>query len=106
MRDKRQKNQLELAFLEEARSEAPRAASEGTESPIAEHPSESPTTHQHLMEEVCERENLKRALKRVKANKGSPGIDGMTIDELPEYLKEHWLTIRTELLNGTYKPQP
>jgi hypothetical protein len=40
------------------------------------------------MEEVCERENLKKALKRVRSNKGSPGIDGMTVDELPGYLYE------------------
>jgi RNA-directed DNA polymerase len=106
MRDKRQKNQLALAFPAEAQGEALRTTEQGTESHITEHPSESPTAHQHLMEEVCERENLRQALKRVKANKGSPGIDRMTIDELPEYLKEHWLIIRTELLNGTYKPQP
>ena len=58
------------------------------------------------MEEVCERENLKAALQRVKDNKGSPGIDGMTVNELPDYLKQHWPTIREQLLNGTYKPQP
>ena len=58
------------------------------------------------MEEVCERENLKEALRRVKANKGSPGIDGMTVDELPDYLKQHWPAIREQLLSGTYKPKP
>ena len=58
------------------------------------------------MEEVCERENLKAALQRVKDNKGSPGVDGMTVNELPDYLKQHWPTIREQLLNGTYKPQP
>jgi RNA-directed DNA polymerase len=58
------------------------------------------------MEEVCERENCKRALKRVKANKGSPGVDGMTVHDLPGYLKQHWPAIREQLLNGTYKPQP
>jgi RNA-directed DNA polymerase len=58
------------------------------------------------MEEVCERENLKAALRRVKDNKGSPGVDGMTVNELPDYLKQHWPTIREQLLNGTYKPQP
>ena len=58
------------------------------------------------MEEVCERENLKAALRRVKDNKGSPGVDGMTVNELPDYLKQHWSTIRDQLLNGTYKPQP
>jgi len=48
---------------------------------------------------------LKAALQRVKDNKGSPGVDGMTVNELPDYLKQHWPTIREQLLNGTYKPQ-
>ena len=58
------------------------------------------------MEEVCERENLKRALQRVKANKGSPGIDGMTVEELSGYLQQHWPAIRDQLLSGTYVPKP
>jgi len=58
------------------------------------------------MEEVGERENLKRALQRVKANKGSPGIDGMTVEELSGYLEQHWPAIREQLLSGTYAPQP
>src|SRR6266550_8709204 len=58
------------------------------------------------MEEVCERENLKEALRRVKANKGSAGVDGMTVDEITGYLKQHWPAIRQQLLSGTYKPQP
>ncbi len=58
------------------------------------------------MEEVCERENCLQALKRVKSNKGSPGIDGMTVEELSGHLREHWPAIREQLLNGTYKPQP
>ena len=58
------------------------------------------------MEEVCERHNLKRALRRVRSNKGSPGIDGMTVEELPGYLREHWPVIREQLLHGTYHPQP
>ena len=59
-----------------------------------------------LMEEVVRRENLLFALKRVRANKGSPGVDGMTVEELPGYLKEHWPRIREELLCGDYIPQP
>jgi RNA-directed DNA polymerase len=59
-----------------------------------------------LMEEVCERENCEQALARVKANKGSPGVDGMTVHELPGYLKQHWPAIREQLLSGTYQPQP
>jgi RNA-directed DNA polymerase len=58
------------------------------------------------MEEVCERENCLQAYKRVKANKGSPGIDGMSISDLSGYLKQHWPTIREQLLRGTYQPQP
>ena len=58
------------------------------------------------MEEVCERENCKRALARIKANKGSAGMDGMTVRQLPEYLKQHWPVIREQLLSGAYKPQP
>jgi len=59
-----------------------------------------------LMEEVCERENCTQALARVKANKGSPGVDGMRVHELPGYLKQHWPFIREQLLSGTYQPQP
>jgi RNA-directed DNA polymerase len=58
------------------------------------------------MAEVCELENCKQALPRVKANKGSPGVDGMTVDELPEYLKQHELEIGEQLRNGAYQPQP
>nr|WP_248321670.1 group II intron reverse transcriptase/maturase [Caballeronia sp. Sq4a] len=68
--------------------------------------SESPSADDRLMEEVCERGNLQQALKRVKANKGAPGVDGMTLQALPAYLREHWPTIRASLLNGTYRPQP
>ncbi len=56
--------------------------------------------------EVCERENLKQALRRVLANKGSPGIDGMTVERLSDFLRKHWPAIRTQLLNGTYQPRP
>lgn len=59
-----------------------------------------------LMEQVVERANLKAALKRVKQNKGGPGIDAMTVGELSEYLKREWARIRVELLEGTYRPQP
>ena len=59
-----------------------------------------------LMEVICERENLKAALRRVVQNKGSPGIDGMSVDELPGYLKAHWLEIKEQLLSGVYQPQP
>jgi RNA-directed DNA polymerase len=106
MGDKRQNNQLRLAFMEEDRGEAPEILRGGTESPAAERGTESPAIDEQLMEEVCERENCKQALARVKANKGSAGVDGMTVHELPEFLKQHWPAIREQLLRGTYRPQP
>jgi len=105
MSDKRQKNQLALAFEQEYRGEAPKGLSEGTESLTAKRGTESPATEQ-LMEEVCERCNCQQALKRVKANKGSAGMDGMTVQQLPEILKQQWPVIREQLLKGTYQPQP
>ncbi len=106
MNDKRQKNQLVLAFTEEGRSEAPKASQEGTESFTAKCETERPASHEQLREEICERENCWQAYKRVKANKGSSGIDGMKVGELSNYLKQHWLKIREQLLSGTYQPQP
>jgi group II intron reverse transcriptase/maturase len=58
------------------------------------------------MEEVLRKENLQRALKRVRANKGAPGVDGMTVEQLPEHLEKHWPAIREQLLGGTYIPKP
>src|SRR4051794_20669988 len=106
MNDKRQKNQLELAFQDESRSEAPRVSREGTESFAAKCGTESLAMGEQLVEEICERENCKQALARVKANQGSAGVDGMTVHELPEFLKQHWPAIREQLLSGTYQPQP
>ena len=107
MGSKRQNIQLELAFMTEGRGESPRAVTEGTEVPVAKHDTERPAeATAYLMEEVCQRENLRKALKRVKKNKGSPGVDGMTVRQLSGYLCEHWSTIRDQLLRGTYKPQP
>jgi len=73
---------------------------------MAKRKSESLAGTERLMEEVCELENCKQALQRVKANKGSPGVDGMTVDELPEYLQQHGLKIGEQLRSGTYQPQP
>jgi len=106
MSEERQKIQYELAFPAAQRSEAPGTVEGGTESRVAKRGTESPAETERLMEEVVEGENLKAALKRVRANKGSPGVDGMTVHALPEYLKEHWPVIREQLLRGTYKPQP
>lgn len=58
------------------------------------------------MARVLSRDNLNRALKQVRRNKGAPGIDGMTVDELPDYLRQHWPEIRQQLLRQTYRPKP
>jgi RNA-directed DNA polymerase len=105
----RQKNRPEqevLAFPAESRSEAPTAVGQGTETLMATRKSESLAGTERLMEEVWELENCKQALQRVKANQGSPGVDGMTVDELPEYLKQHEWEIGEQLRSGTYQPQP
>src|SRR5713101_7127673 len=101
-RQKNRPEQEELAFPAESRSDAPTATVKGTETLVAKRQSESLAGTERLMEEVCEWENCKQALRRVKANKGSPGVDGM----LPEYLKQHGLEIGEQLRNGTYQPQP
>ena len=103
MDGKQRKIQLELAFTTEGRGEAPKAVGEGTEPFMAKSATERPAT-ERLMEEVCERENVNKALRRVKSNQGSPGIDGMTVDKLRDYLIEHWPAIREQLIAGKYKP--
>jgi RNA-directed DNA polymerase len=105
-RQKTRPEQLGLAFSSEHRGEASRTVEEGTETPTAKHLHETPADTERLMEEVCEQKNCQQALQRVKANKGSPGVDGMTVHELPEYLKQHWEAIRDQLLKGTYVPKP
>ena len=105
MSEKRQNIQLELAFMAEGKGEALNRVVEGTETFAAACEPESPESTERLMEEICERENLKKALKRVQSNRGSPGVDGMTVDELPGYLRAHWPTLRGQLLSGAYVPQ-
>jgi RNA-directed DNA polymerase len=94
----------QLVLPLDSRGEAPRSRRSG-EASTAASGNERPGTDR-LMEEVVQRGNAKAALKRVRQNKGSPGVDGMTVDELPEHLAEHWETIREELLAGTYQPKP
>ena len=98
--------QLELDFSSWPTGDARQVGREELESPQTAQATENPASTTRLMEEVCERENLKEALRRVKANKGSPGVDGMTIAEIADYLKQHWPAIREQLLSGTYEPQP
>ena len=105
-RQKTQCKQLRLAFAVEGRGAASDADRRGTEPLAAKRTPERPAFEERLMEEICQRENLERAWKRVRENKGSPGVDGMTIDDSVAYLREHWPTIREQLLAGTYTPQP
>jgi RNA-directed DNA polymerase len=102
----RQNNQVELNLSTGGKGEAPSPAAQETEARAAKACLERPAVAGPLMEAVVERENLKKALAQVKRNKGAPGIDGMTVEALGAYLKEHWLMIRAQLLEGNYKPQP
>src|SRR5229473_6667552 len=106
MSGKRQKLQYFLALEPKGRGEAPVRGPQGTEPPVAKPIPESPACAEQLMEEVCGRGNLERAWKRVRSNKGGPGVDGMTIDDAKDYLRERWPSIRSQLLQGTYQPQP
>src|SRR5271156_3218473 len=106
MSGKRQQIQYSLALEPVDQGETPVRGYQGTEPFVAKPTPESPASTEQLMEEVCDRENLVRAWKRVRRNKGSPGVDGMTIDDAKGYLREHWPSIRSQLLEGTYQPQP
>src|SRR5205809_7720223 len=103
-RDKRQNIQGELEFSAADPGEAQETRRKEIEARPARHGHESPASTDQMMEEICEWGNLKQAMWRVKANKGSAGIDGMSVDELPDYAK--LLAIRDQLLNGSYTPQP
>src|SRR5437588_1563436 len=103
---KQQNLQLELDFSSALTGAARGVAGEETESSTATSGFESPARTNRLMEEVCERENLKEALRQVKGNKGSAGVDGITVNQLTDYLKQHWPAIREQLLSGTYEPKP
>ena len=104
--DKQQNIQLELDFSFASTGEARTVGREETESSGAMNGTENPASTNRLMEEVCERENLKEALRRVKANQGGAGVDGMTVGGISDYLTQHWPAIREQLLSGTYEPKP
>jgi len=72
---------------------------------MGENRNQSPIGKESLLAQVLDRKNLMRALKQVKRNKGAAGVDGMTVEELPEYLTYHWPEIKSQLLNGHYRPQ-
>ena len=105
MDDKRQKNQEDLASKAKIGSEASDGAMRGPESFKAVGATESLAETEHIMEEVLDKENLREALSKVLENKGAAGIDGMTVDKLPAYLKDNWKRIRKELLEAKYAPR-
>lgn len=98
--------QHELAFPPEDPGEAPRTGGEGSEPPTAERASQRPVPDIPLMEQICDRTNMIRAWDRVRSNGGAAGVDGLTIEQTGEHLRRLWPGIRTQLLQGTYRPQP
>src|SRR5512133_3970342 len=104
--DKRLNIQLRLDFSSAPTGEARQAGGEDIESLSVVSEPERPANTSRIMEEICERANLKEALRQVRGNKGSAGVDRMTVDQLGDYLKQHWPAIREQLLNGTYEPKP
>ena len=95
--------QLELAL--EARGEAPQGQRSG-EASTTSRGTERSGAGNALMERVAEYANVLVALKRVRQNKGSPGVDGMTVGDLPRHLAANWTVLREQLLTGRYQPQP
>jgi group II intron reverse transcriptase/maturase len=104
MRQKTRSPKGQMAFAWEEAGEALPETTQGYEASQAA--GRTGTFTQYLMEAVVCAHNMRQAIKRVKGNKGSPGIDGMKVSEMTDYLMTHWPRIRGELLDGTYRPQP
>ena len=102
--DKRPNIQGELDFSSAGPGEAQEPRGKEIESLPATSEHESPASTDRIMEEICEWKNLKEAMWQVKANQGSAGVDGMTVDDLPDYAA--LVAIRDQLLSGSYTPQP
>jgi RNA-directed DNA polymerase len=88
------------------RGEAPRRDAQEVEAVMATGDPESPASTKHLMEAICAPDNIGAALSAVVRNKGAPGIDGITVKQLPSILKARWPEIEEQLLQGRYQPQP
>ena len=97
---------IEMELPLEDRGEPPKGKRSGEAGRAAKGEARSGVGHEQLMELVVGRENCRKAFKRVRQNKGSPGVDGMTVGELKTYLWAHWAEIREQLLAGTYQPMP
>jgi RNA-directed DNA polymerase len=106
MNEKQQKIQYTLVFEDGDTGEARKDSIEGIEASMAKCMPESPADDEQLMEKVCLPTNILDAMAQVRRNKGAPGIDGMTVDQLPAHLQTTWPVICNQLLTGTYRPQP
>jgi RNA-directed DNA polymerase len=101
--DARHQKPKQLGLPLKARGEAPSEQRSGEASTLAN--GEVRSGNDRLIEQVVARGNVRAALARVKENRGSPGVDGMTVEELPQYLMEHWQEVCEQLLAGTYQPK-
>src|SRR5246127_3226036 len=98
--------QLELDLPMLGRGEAPRLVWQEVEAVTATAERESPAPTEHLMEAICDPDNIETALRAVVRNKGAPGVDGITVQQLPGILKARGPEIEDQLLRGRYQPQP
>src|SRR4051794_25305192 len=106
MATSRSPSQLELDLPLPGRGEAPRSGAQEVEAVMARAEPESPASTNHLMEAICASDNIEAAVAAVVRNKGAPGIDGITVKQLPEVLKARWPEMKRQLLQGRYQPQP
>ena len=102
----RSSSQLELDLGVPDRGEASHRDARGIEIVTATAEPESPASIEHFMEAICDPDNIETALDAVVRNKGAPGIDGITVKQLPSILKARWREIEEQLLQGRYQPQP
>lgn len=102
--DARRQKPEQLGLPLEGRGEAPRVQRSGEAPTLTS--GEVRSGSDQLMEQVVARGNVRAALARVRENRGRPGVDGMTVEELPQYLMEHWEEVRAQLIDGTYQPKP
>jgi RNA-directed DNA polymerase len=98
--------QLTLDLPMPGRGEAPHPVAQEVEVAMATADPESPAQAVNLMEVICDPENIEAALRAVVRNKGAPGVDGLTVRQLPDILKARWPEIEDQLLQGRYQPQP